>query len=95
MALGFKELEVWIITGFQMKNAIKEQIAIAKDRLLLYLNAEQAILAGQSYEMGDMKLTRANLKDVQDMINQLKHEISALNFKLRGRAKFRVVRPCW
>lgn len=78
-----------------MKNRIREQIEIAENRLLLYLNAEQAILAGQSYEMGDMKLTRANLKDVQDMINQLKHEISALNFKLHGRAKFRVVRPCW
>lgn len=74
---------------------IKEDLQTAKDRLLLYLDAEQAILAGQSYEMGDMKLTRANLKDVQNMINQLKNEISALNLKLRRRAKFRVVRPSW
>ena len=77
------------------KTEIREQLYVAEHRLSLYFKAEEAILAGQSYEMGDMKLTRANLKDVQDMINQLKHEISALNFKLRGRAKFRVVRPCW
>ena len=52
-------------------------------------------MSGQSYEIEGLKLTRANLKDVQSMINTLESKISALNAKLRGRAKFRIVRPGW
>lgn len=78
-----------------MKTTIKEQLQIAQARLTLYYKAEKAILNGQSYEVEGLKLTRANLKDVQNMINSLKAEISALNAKLRGRAKFRIVRPGW
>ena len=74
---------------------IREQIHIAESRLALYYKAEKAILSGQSYEMEGLKLTRANLKDVQGMINTLESKISALNAKLRGRAKFRIVRPGW
>lgn len=74
---------------------IKEQIQIAESRLTLYYKAEKAILNGQSYEIEGLKLTRANLKDVQSMISSLESKISALKAKLRGRAKFRVVRPGW
>ena len=74
---------------------IREQIHIAESRLALYYKAEKAILSGQSYEIEGLKLTRANLKDVQSMINTLESKISALNAKLRGRAKFRIVRPGW
>ncbi len=74
---------------------IKEQIHIAESRLALYYKAEKTILSGQSYEIEGLKLTRANLKDVQSMINTLESKISALNAKLRGRAKFRIVRPGW
>ena len=74
---------------------IKEQIHIAESRLALYYKAEKAILSGQSYEIEGLKLTRANLKDVQSMINTLESKISALNAKLRGRARFRIVRPGW
>ena len=73
----------------------KEQIHIAESRLALYYKAEKAILSGQSYEIEGLKLTRANLKDVQSMISTLESKISALNAKLRGRAKFRIVRPGW
>lgn len=78
-----------------MTTTIKEQIHIAESRLALYYKAEKAILSGQSYEIEGLKLTRANLKDVQSMINTLESKISALNAKLRGRAKFRIVRPGW
>ena len=74
---------------------IKEQIHIAESRLTLYYKAEKAILSGQSYEIEGLKLTRANLKDVQSMISALESKISALKAKLRGRARFRVVRPGW
>ena len=77
------------------KTNLQEQIQLAKSRLSLYLKAEKAILSGQSYEAEGLKLTRANLKEVQTMINQLKKELYALNSKMQGRAKFRVVRPGW
>ena len=78
-----------------MKTEIKEKLKLANDRLLLYLQAEQAILSGQSYEIGDRKLTRANLKDVVDTINSLKKEIAALEAKLNCRTRVRIVRPSW
>ena len=74
---------------------IKEQIHIAESRLTLYYKAEKAILSGQSYEIEGLKLTRANLKDVQSMINTLESKISSLNARLRGQARFRIVRPGW
>ena len=74
---------------------IKEQIHIAESRLALYYKAEKAILSGQSYEMEGLKLTRANLKDVQSMIDALEKKVSALNAQLRGRVRFRVVTPGW
>ena len=78
-----------------MTTTIKEQIRISESRLALYYKAEKAILLGQSYEMEGLKLTRANLKEVQSMINTLENKISSLNAKLRGRAKFRIVCPGW
>ena len=77
------------------RTQIKEQLYVAEGRLHSYLNAEQAILSGQSYEAEGLKLTRANLKDVQNMIASLKKEISALNARLKGRASFRIVTPGW
>ena len=78
-----------------MQTTIKEQIQIAESRLTLYYKAEKAILSGQSYEVEGLKLTRANLKDVQNMIAALENKISALKFRQRGRAKYRIVRPGW
>ena len=78
-----------------VNTAIKEQIQLAQARLTLYYKAEKAILSGQSYEVEGLKLTRANLKDVQNMIAALENKISALKAKMRGRSKFRIVRPGW
>lgn len=78
-----------------MNTTIKEQIQIAESRLTLYYKAEKAILSGQSYEVEGLKLTRANLKDVQNMIAALENKISALKSHQRGRAKYRIVRPGW
>ena len=78
-----------------MNTTLKEQIQIAESRLTLYYKAEKAILSGQSYEVEGLKLTRANLKDVQNMIAALENKISALKSRQRGRAKYRIVRPGW
>ena len=77
------------------RTTIKERIHIAESRLELYINAEAAILSGQSYEVEGLKLTRANLKDVQAMIAKLQAELSALEAKLNNRARFRIMRPGW
>ncbi|MBQ3646724.1 MAG: hypothetical protein IJQ99_05580 [Synergistaceae bacterium] len=58
-----------------------EKIKIAENRLTLYLKAEQKILKGQSYKIEGLELTRANLRDVQNQIKNLKAEINALNNK--------------
>lgn len=76
-------------------NEVKEKIKIAENRLLLYLRAEEAILSGQSYKIGDRELTRANLKDVVSAINSLKKEIGELNTILKGRSRVKIVRPRW
>ena len=78
-----------------MQTTITEQIQIAESRLTLYYKAEKAILSGQSYEVEGLKLTRANLKDVQNMIAALENKISALKSRQRGRAKYRIIRPGW
>ena len=78
-----------------MKTTIKERKHIAESRLELYINAEAAILSGQSYEVEGLKLTRANLKDVQAMIAKLQAELSALEARLNNRARFRIMRPGW
>ena len=59
---------------------------IKMQRLQMYLDAEQKILLGQSYKIADRELTRANLKEVQAMINQLSAELSDAS----GNKKFMV-----
>jgi hypothetical protein len=68
------------------------RLEIKKARLKLYLAAEKAILSGQSYEIEGLKLTRANLKDVQTMVGKLEAEVSALSGGRRARMKFIVPR---
>jgi hypothetical protein len=68
--------------------AENERLETKKARLKLYLKAEIAVLSGQSYEIEGLKLTRANLKDVQDMITRLESDIAKLSGKRRARTKF-------
>lgn len=50
-----------------------------KQRLEQYYAAEDAILGGaQSYQIGSRQLTRANLTEVNRMINYLEKEIADL-----------------
>jgi hypothetical protein len=69
---------------------------VKKARLKLYLASEKAILSGQSYEIEGLKLTRANLKDVQNMIVQLENQAEKLDAKQRrARLKFVVPKDGW
>lgn len=71
------------------------KLEIKKARLRLYYAAEKAILSNQSYEIEGLKLTRANLKDVQTMISRLENEVARLSGKRRARLKFIVPRDRW
>lgn len=59
---------------------------ILKRRLHQYLVAEEKILRGQSYVIGERSLTRADLKYVQQEIDNLLVELAAADDS-RGRTK--------
>ena len=44
---------------------------IQNERLKLYLEAEKAVLSGQSYTIGNRTLTRANLATIRNAIDSL------------------------
>ena len=71
------------------------KLELKKARLRLYYSAEKAILSGQAYEIEGLKLTRANLKDVQTQISRLENEVARLSGKGRGRLKFIVPKDGW
>lgn len=54
----------------------REQI---KNRLQLYLEAEAAILRGQSYKIGDRELRRPDLGEVRRAINSLLDELNHID----------------
>ena len=57
-------------------------------RLEQYTACEAAILDGaQSYGIGSRNLTRANLKDISDMIKYLEQEITAEQAKASGKRR--------
>ena len=73
----------------------KTRLQVAKMRLELYLKAERAILSGQSYEVEGLKLTRANLADVQDMIADLEALIGRLEAGSYKRRRVIVPKDGW
>ncbi len=60
-------------------------------RLQLYEEAEERILAGQSYTIGSRSLTRANLADVQKMISSLASQIASIDANAGKRKVARII----
>lgn len=56
-----------------------------KTRRDMYLEAEAAILTGQSYRQGTFSLTRADLGRVQAAIKELDQEIGELESHSKGK----------
>ena len=79
------------------RSEILQKLEIKRHRLILYHEAEAAILAGQSYEIENLRLTRAELSQVTDMIAKLEREVEKLENDLlmtrNRRSRFRVVIP--
>lgn len=63
-----------------------EQLERTKRRLELYYKAEEAILTGQEYTIGTKRLRRADLEDVQTMIQTLENEVKSLQIGGKNRA---------
>lgn len=57
-----------------------------KERRRIYLEAEQKILNGQEYTIGDRRLRRPDLSAVRSAISDLEDEIALLE-NSRGRVK--------
>ncbi len=68
----------------------RKRIALKKERLERYYEAEEKILNSQSYAIGSRTLTRADLGKVQEMIVKLETEIVQL--ESRGTTKRRAAR---
>lgn len=68
---------------------------ILERRLLRYMEAEDAILSGQSYSVEGLSLTRADLDTVRKVIAQLDNQLAAIKAKESGtsRSRLRYVVP--
>jgi hypothetical protein len=55
-----------------------------KARLALYVAAEAAILGGQSYQLGERRLQRADLAEVTAEIRRLASEVSRAESSANG-----------
>lgn len=57
---------------------------LAKERLNLWLDANEAVATGQSYTIGSRSLTRANLNDIQKQIEYWGTIVTKCERGLRG-----------
>lgn len=68
-------------------------LAIAQARLTEYLNAEAAVLTGQSYQIAGRALTRADLEDIQKGIEIWDQRVGALELSASRGSRAVVPRP--
>ena len=72
-----------------------DRLAELKERHRRYCEAEDAVLSGQSYSIGELSLTRADLSEIRKAINELDKAIMIEGRKVQGltRSRVRVVVP--
>ena len=61
-----------------------ERLIKTESRLNAYYDAEVAVLSGQSYTIGSRQLTRANLAEIRQAINELEKQVDELKNKEAG-----------
>lgn len=67
----------------------------AEARLQQYLDAEEAVLGNQAYEIRGRRMTRANLEEIQKGIALWDARAKELGSKASGRGRSRTVVPGW
>lgn len=65
----------------------------AQAKLEAYLAAEDAVLTGQSYELAGRRLTRANLADIRQGIQDWNAKVQELTLKAGGSSRARAFSP--
>lgn len=63
-----------------------------RERLKIWLDAEAAIAAGQSYMIDNRRLERANLSQVREQIKFWQKELAKAEARENGRGRRRVTR---
>jgi hypothetical protein len=66
----------------------------AESRLNEYLEAERTVLANQSYEIAGRRMTKANLREIQEGIRIWDQRCKELGQSSSGRGRVVVGRPC-
>ena len=77
-----------------MTAEMKKRKQKLQNRLELYYECEEQILAGQSFTIGSRSLTRANLQEVTNMIKKLEDEIAAIDTNGTTKRKVARIIPC-
>ncbi len=67
-------------------------LAIAEERLALYLAAEEKVLEGQSYRIGERELNRANLSHIREAIEYWDSRVKDMS---SGGGRSRTIAPRW
>lgn len=65
----------------------------AQTQLDAYMAAERAVLAGQSYEIAGRRMTRADLKAIQDGIRTWNERVITLSARGARRSRARTIVP--
>ena len=63
---------------------------IAKQHLEMWLKAEEAVSTGQSYQIEQMVLTRASLKQIRESIAFWEKKVAEAEAEERGRGRNRI-----
>lgn len=63
-----------------------------RERLQIWLKAEEAIASGQSYVIDNRRLERANLAQVREQIKFWKKELATAQAGANGKSRRRAVR---
>lgn len=70
-----------------MSDLKETKLGSKQARLEEYYKAEIAILSGQEYQIGTMRLKRADLQKVQNIISELEQEVTELVSNTGGKRK--------
>ena len=62
-------------------------LAQAEERLTMYLNAEEKVLQGQSYKIGERELNRANLSHIREAIEYWDAKVKTMTNSASGRGR--------
>lgn len=70
-------------------------LELAQERFNMYLAAEEKVLQGQSYRIGERELNRANLSHIREAIGYWDSQIKTLTNSTSGRGRVANLSARW